>query len=68
MVAHHVAEHARLRDSLRDAADLELPGPAARATLDAARLLEEHMDREEEQFLNDRVLRDDLVSIDAFSG
>jgi hypothetical protein len=65
MMEDHVTEHDWLRQSLREAAELEVPDRSARAVLAAMQLIREHMDEEEAQFLNDRVLRDDIVAIDA---
>lgn len=40
----------------------------SRQVLDLVRLLREDMDEEEELLVNDRVLRDDVVSVDAEAG
>ncbi len=68
MVEDHLAEHAALRQALREAADMEVPDRAALATLELVSRLRSHLDAEERQFLNDRVLRDDLVAVDSFIG
>ncbi len=68
MVEDHTAEHAWLRQVLRQAVELEVPDRAARAVRDAMQLIREHMNEEEAQFLNDRILRDDVIAIDASSG
>ena len=68
MVAAHLQEHAALREALRDAVDPGVPDRSARAALEVVSRLRRHMDAEEAQFLNERVLRDDLVSLDAFGG
>jgi len=68
MVADHMQEHAALREALRDAVEPNLPDRSARAALEVVSRLRRHMDAEEAQFLNERVLRDDLVSLDAFGG
>jgi hypothetical protein len=68
MMEDHVAEHMSLRQLLRQAVELEVPDRAARAVLDAMRLLRDHMEGEEAQFLNARVLRDDLMPIDTSCG
>jgi hypothetical protein len=68
MVEAHAAEHTWLRQALREAAELQVADRAARVTLDVLRTLESHMNGEEAEFLNDRVLRDDLVTVDTSTG
>ena len=68
MVADHMQEHAALREALRDAVEPTMPDRSARAALEVVSRLRRHMDAEEAHFLNERVLRDDLVSLDAFGG
>ena len=68
MMEDHIAEHVWLRQVMRDAVEQEVPDRAARAALDAMQLLRDHMDAEEQQFLNDRVLKDDLMPIDTSTG
>ncbi len=65
MIDDHLAEHSWLRQILREAVEIEVPDRAARAALDAMQLLREHMSEEEAEFLNKRVLKDDLIPIDA---
>jgi iron-sulfur cluster repair protein YtfE (RIC family) len=68
MLEDHIAEHAAVAEGLRDVVLIEDPVRAAcsiRACLNRLRNL---LDREERQYLNDRVVRDDIVSIDPTSG
>lgn len=68
MVADHMQEHSALREALREAVEPAVPDRSAHAALDVVSRLRRHMDAEEAQFLNVRVLRDDIVSLDAFGG
>jgi hemerythrin-like domain-containing protein len=68
MIDDHIAEHMWLRQLLREAVEFEIPDRAARATINAMRLLRGRMKEEEAQFLNQDTLRDDLVAIDGSSG
>jgi hypothetical protein len=60
MTEAHVKEHARLCEALLEIpyAPVELARSAIAAVVDSIR---EHMDREEEAFLGEDVLRDDIV-------
>jgi hypothetical protein len=68
MIEDHGGEHLDLRQALREAVEAEVPDRAARATLAAIARLREHLTREERQFLNVRVLKDDIMPIDTSSG
>ena len=68
MVADHLQEHAALREALREVVGPGVPDRSARAALEVVCRLRHHLEAEEAQFLNQRVLRDDLVSLDAFGG
>jgi hemerythrin-like domain-containing protein len=68
MIDDHIAEHMWLRQLLREAVEFEIPDRAARATINAMRLLRCRMKEEEAQFLNQDTLRDDVVAIDGSSG
>ena len=68
MIADHMQEHAALRQALREVIEPGVPDRSARAALEVVSRLRHHMDAEEAQFLNRRVLRDDIVSLDAFGG
>jgi hypothetical protein len=68
MLADHVAEHATLRTTLSAAAAATTLAEAARHVGAAATMLRDHLAAEEKQFLNPRVLRDDVVVADTTGG
>ena len=68
MVRDHEEEHLALRLALRAVVDVEVPDRAARDALDVLQRLRQHMAAEESQFLNERIIKDDLVAIDMFTG
>jgi len=68
MMEDHLAEHAAIVSVLRDIVlvdDLALAARALRACTDRIR---QYMETEERQYLNDKVVRDDLVAIDFSDG
>ena len=68
MAEDHLAEHAAIISAMRDIALIDDPGAAARALRPWLARLRQQLATEEHQFLNDRVVRDDVISIDASDG
>lgn len=68
MIEDHLIENLGLRQALGAAVEAEVPDRAARATLAAIALLRGRIQREERQFLNSRVVKDDIMPIDMSSG
>jgi hypothetical protein len=68
MLEDHIAEHAAVAKGLRDVVLIDDPSRAARSIRACLTRLRNLLDREERQYLNDRVVRDDIVSIDPTSG
>ena len=68
MVASHVEEHKAMAAALEALTKIANPTQAAAALQSAATNIRGHMEVEEKHFLNDKVLRDDLVAIDASDG
>ena len=68
MAEDHMAEHAAIISALRDIALIDEPAAAARALRPWLARLRQQLTTEERQFLNDRVVRDDVIAIDASDG
>lgn len=68
MTGHHRVEHAAMAAAIERLVLLADPCAAARALRTAAAAIVRHMEAEESEFLNDRVIRDDIVSVDPFGG
>jgi hypothetical protein len=68
MDEHHRKEHRRIANALREASASGEFHAAARRALPAIDALLEHMRQEEEEFLGEDVLRDDVVDIDQTGG
>jgi iron-sulfur cluster repair protein YtfE (RIC family) len=68
MIEHHRAEHAASREELRVLAGARVPELAAARVQRLSTRIRAHMDGEERDFLNSRVLRDDVVALDASGG
>jgi hypothetical protein len=68
MLEHHRAEHAAFVDDLCRLSMADDPAVARAALAELAEAVSRHMDQEERDFLNARVLRDDIVALDASGG
>jgi iron-sulfur cluster repair protein YtfE (RIC family) len=68
MIEHHHAEHAAFRAELRVLARERVPMRAATLVQRLSRDIRAHMDGEERDYLNPRVLRDDVIALDASGG
>lgn len=68
MLEHHRAEHAALGRELHELTAVADPIVAGREALRLCEELRRHMAGEEREYLNARVLRDDLVAVDANAG
>lgn len=68
MCAHHHEEHAELQAALGAAGRIEELGPLAACIERLVEALLDHMREEEQAVLHAHVLRDDVLSIDAFGG
>jgi hemerythrin-like domain-containing protein len=68
MIDEHVAEHAQMVKALREVVLIEAADQAARAVRPCLARIRRHLDAEEAGYLNERVIRDDLVTIDPTGG